>query len=91
MGAKTFPVYWKEADLVDPSVRNFVMAPVGQFFISIRMFEEDTACHQIRKDFAAKKSIKKIGSRICPIRARIRFCQKFFKTPVSLNNPGVYC
>jgi len=40
MGAKTFPVYWKEADLLDPSVRNVVTAPVYQFFISIRMFEE---------------------------------------------------
>jgi len=29
MGAKTFPVNWEEADLVDPSVRNVVKAQVG--------------------------------------------------------------
>jgi hypothetical protein len=54
MGAKTFPLYWKEADLLDPSVRNFVKAPGDQFFISIRMFVENTASCQIRKYFAAK-------------------------------------
>jgi hypothetical protein len=51
MGAKTFPVYWKEADLVDPSVRNFVKVPVNQFFISL---VENITCRQIRNDFAAK-------------------------------------
>jgi len=39
-GAKTFPVYWKEADWVEPSIQNFVEPPVGQFFTSIRMFEK---------------------------------------------------
>jgi hypothetical protein len=54
MGAKTFPVYWKEQDYLEPGVRNFFKAPVGQFFISIRMFVEYIACCQIRNDFAAK-------------------------------------
>jgi len=53
-GAKTFPVYWKEADWLDPSVRNFGKASVDQFFILIRMFLEFMACRQIQKDFAAK-------------------------------------
>jgi hypothetical protein len=54
MGAKTFPVYWKEADGVEPSIQNFVEPPVDQFFTSIRMFVEYIASCQIRKDFAAK-------------------------------------
>jgi len=51
---KTFPVYWKEQDWLEPGERYFVKAPVNPFLTSIRMFVEYIACRQIRNDFTAK-------------------------------------